>query len=233
MASGGEVRIPVYYSLVSRGSVVLCDYIVKNEGNLYSLSQEALSKAKNATTTITSGNQMAHVLREQKYLFLCVTPLVQEDQDISSVFAFLGKVKASFEAMGLKQRAESAPPYSLRTEFAFTLKTLMEETVYGDSRVRQMSGKADMIRRTLSENLRSIQERENKLDELSESSSLLMSGSAEFNRRSSELRRKTWCSYWRLRICIASVVIGIFLILLAIIAIAVGVTVANNNNKKS
>jgi hypothetical protein len=144
---------------------------------------------------------------------------------------FLGKVKSAFESMGLKQKAKSAGPYSLRTEFAFSLKTLMEESMYGDSRIRQMSGKADTVRQTLSENLRNLQERESKLDELSESASLLLSGSAEFNRRSLQLRRKTWCEYWRIRICIASVIIAVIVVILAAVGIAIGITVSNNSKK--
>lgn len=225
MAAASE-RVTVLYCLVARGKVILCDYILRSNSNLYSVAQDGLSRfheSDDIGPTIVAGDYELHVLRDQNFMFLCITEQTSTSQR-SSIFRMLQRVKQQFDQAGLRTRGQTAQDFALRQDFAHILKGLMEECSYGDSQVRALATKTHAVKDQMVQNIQNLQERGEKLDDVSESSQLLNRSAVEFKRSSSQLRRTMFWRHCRLRCIVATIVIVIVVVLLLAIAIPVAVT---------
>ena len=231
MAAAGDRRVTVLYCLVARGKVILCDYTLRNSKNLYSVAQDGLSRfheSDDPGSTIVAGDYELHVLRDQVFIFLGITEQTSTPQR-SAIFKMLNRVKQDFDQLGLRHRGQTAQDFALRQDFAHILKGLMEECTYGDSQVRALATKTHDVKDQMVENIQTMKERGDKLDELSESTQLLNRSSVEFKRSSSQLRRTMFWRNCRLRCIIATIIIVILVVLLLAIVIPVAVTQSAKN----
>ena len=227
MAAASErSRAVILYCFVARDQVILCDYILRSNSKLYSVAQDGLSQFQRSDDTSSSmavGEYEVHAVRDQDFTFLCITNLISVSQK-PSVFAMLSRVKQQFDQMGMRLRGHTCQAYELRQDFAHVLKGLMEECSYGDSRVRDLASKAHAVQNQMVQNIQQLQERGEKLDELSESTQLLNRSSIEFKRSSNQLQRKLFWRHCRLCCVVVTVIVVILVVILAAIAIAVAVT---------
>lgn len=231
MAAASEgSRAVILYSLVARDQVILCDYILRSNSKLYSVAQDGLRQFQRSDDTSSSmavGEYEVHALRDQDFTFLCITNLIGVSQK-PSVFAMLSRVKQQFDQMGMRLRGHTCQAYELRQDFAHVLKGLMEECSYGDSRVRDLASKAHTVQHQMVQNIQQLQERGERLDELSESTQLLNRSAIEFKRSSTQLQRKLFWRQCRLCCIVVTVIVVILVAILAAIAIAVAVTQTNH-----
>ena len=234
MAAASErSKVPILYCLVARSEVVLCDYILRSNSNLYSVAQDGLSqfqKSYSVGPTIVVGEYELHALRDQDFMFLCITNPISASQK-PSVFNMLNRVKQQFDQMELRPRGHVSQAYELRQDFAHVLKGLMEECTYGDSKVRDLATKTHAVKDQMVQNIQRMQERGERLDELSESTELLNRSAIEFKRGSSQLQRKLFWRHCRLCCILTTIIIVILVVLLAAIVIPVAVTQSSHSSK--
>ena len=234
MAAASErSKVPILYCLVARSEVVLCDYILRSNSNLYSVAQDGLSqfqKSYSIGPTIVVGEYELHALRDQDFMFLCITNPISASQK-PSVFNMLNRVKQQFDQMELRPRGHVSQAYELRQDFAHVLKGLMEECTYGDSKVQDLATKTHAVKDQMVQNIQRMQERGERLDELSESTELLNRSAIEFKRGSSQLQRKLFWRHCRLCCILTTIIIVILVVLLAAIVIPVAVTQSSHSSK--
>lgn len=232
MAAARErARVAILYCLVARDEVVLCDYILRSNSKLYSLAQDGLrqfQKRADISPTIAVEEYELHALKDQDFIFLCITNPISTSQK-PSVLGLLNRVKQQFDEMGMRPRGHDCQAYELRQDFAHVLKGLMEECSYGDSKVRDLASKTHAVKDQMVQNIQQMQERGERLDELTESTELLNRNAIEFKRGSSQLQRRLFWRQCRLRCIIATIIIAVLIALVAAIAIPVAVTQSNNH----
>ena len=115
--------MPIYYALLARRRVVLCDY-ADVSGNFESLSQAVLERLPATDTKISyeSGTYLFHCVVSQGLSFICVT---EATFDRNVAYAYLFELQRQLASARLEQRAAIAGPYALRRDFSGVVESLM------------------------------------------------------------------------------------------------------------
>lgn len=147
--------MPIYYALVARRKLVLCDH-ADVTGNFESVSQSILEQLTASDTQISyqSGRYLFHVVVEGGLTFLCVTEAVF---DRAIAFAFLRKLQSELVAARLSQRAEIAGPYGLKKEFEATLEQLLQEFSSSDH-LERLQSNVDEVQGIMTANIEKVWE---------------------------------------------------------------------------
>jgi len=207
--------MPVFYSVVARGTVVLCDYASRS-GNFERVTLSLLSNVPRYDTKISySADQyMVHVLVETPFTYLCIA---DEYFSKERAYQFLLEIKRRFCAGSIYQRAQNARAYELRREFSLVLKNEMD--YISSSRIAQLEGEVTEVKGIMTENIEKVLQRGEHLDILQERSSLLENTAGSFKFSSKKLRQKMWwknAKLWAICICIILVILIIIIVVIAV-----------------
>lgn len=216
-------EMPVFYSVVARGTVVLCDYASRS-GNFERVTLSLLSNVPRHNTKISySADQyMVHVLVEIPFTYLCIA---DEYFSKERAYQFLLEIKRRFCAGSIYQRAQNARAYELRREFSLVLKNEMD--YISSSRIAQLEGEVTEVKGIMTENIEKVLQRGEHLDILQERSSLLENSASVFKVQSTRLQRKMWWQNVKLWILL----LVIILVILTAIIIAIVVATRKNDQK--
>lgn len=131
--------MPLYYSLVARRKLVLCDHAAV-AGSFESLTQSVLEQLplSDMRTSYECGRYLVHVSVAGGLAFLCVT---ERRFERAMVFEFLSAVQRTLRERGLEQQAKLAGPYALRPQFSSTLAELMTRFSSGKDGVASLREK--------------------------------------------------------------------------------------------
>lgn len=208
--------MPVFYSVVARGTVVLCDYASRS-GNFERVTLSLLSNVPRYNTKISySADQyMVHVLVEIPFTYLCIA---DEFFSKERAYQFLLEIKRRFCAGSIYQRAQNARAYELRREFSLVLKNEMD--YISSSRIAQLEGEVTEVKGIMTENIEKVLQRGEHLDILQERSSLLENSAATFKVQSTRLKRKMW--WQNVKLWILLIVIILVILTVIIVAIVIG-----------
>ena len=115
--------MPIYYALLARRSVVLCDH-ADVSGNFESLAQAVLERLPTADTKISyeSGTYLFHCVVSDGLSFICVT---EATFDRNVAYGYLFELQRQLVSSRLESRAAIAGPYALRREFSSVLESFM------------------------------------------------------------------------------------------------------------
>lgn len=217
--------MPIYYSLVARGKIVLCDH-AEVSGNFESLCQSILQTKRQDGSRISynSGRYLFHVATIGQLTFVCVT---EETFDRYVAYTFLMKVAEELQEEGFQEKANVCGPYALRLEFSPRLAKLMINHSSND-RITQLSSQVKEVTDVMTRNIEQVVARGEALTDLEERSENLAHTSVEFRNSATKLRKKVMWKSVKLWV----VVIVVFLIILAIIIALVVLGALGKFNKK-
>lgn len=218
--------MPIFYSLLARGKIVLCDH-AEVSGNFESLCQSILQTKRQEGSRISysSGRYLFHVATIHQLTFVCVT---EETFDRNIAYTFLMKVAEELKEKGLQDKANVCGPYALRLEFSSWLAKLMIDHSSND-RITQLSSQVKEVTDVMTRNIEQVVARGEALTDLEERSENLAHTSVQFRNSATKLRKKV---FWK-SVKLWVVVIAVFLIVLAIIvAIVVVGAMGKFGNKK-
>ena len=201
----------MFYSVVARGTVVLCDYASRS-GNFERVTLSLLSNVPRYNTKISylADQYMVHVLVETPFTYLCIA---DEYFSKEKAYQFLLEIKRRFCAGSIYQRAQNARAYELRREFSLVLKNEMD--YISSSRIAQLEGEVTEVKGIMTENIEKVLQRGEHLDILQERSSLLENTAGTFQFSARRLKRKMWwknMKLWALLICILIVILIVIIV---------------------
>lgn len=210
-------------ALISRGEVVLCDYRGNFQGNFEFTCQQVLSQvlqsqsnASNQKFSFDHAKYTYHAYTSENLIYLCVADAMF-DKNIA--FDCLLELENQFASMGLKNRAESAGSYSLRTAFESRMATVLEKYSESDT-LGRMKSKVDDVTGIMKQNIDKVVERGDALGNLNERSDLLAHSSTEFRQSAAKLRKKLcWKNVKLWIILIVSIILVFVFIVIIILAV--------------
>lgn len=209
----------LYYALVARQRVVLCDYALK-QGSYESFALSALDRViadRVSRISYEDGNRVFHVLVSQGLTYMCAADLAF---DRSLAFGCLDELENRlYLSPGLKEKAEFVGPYALRRDFSEDMSQVLAQYAAGDT-LGKLQTNVTNVTGVLKGNLEKVVQRGDALHDLEDRSERLAQHSTDFRHSAVKLRRKEQCRRNKLCCMVGSVVF--IIVALIIIGIVLG-----------
>lgn len=219
----------IRYGLLSRGTTVLCDCKLV-EGNYESLCQSVLeyvcSDRSKTKYSYETDEHLVQVYSSQQLYYVCVTALVF---DRNVAFNCLFELERQLLAEGLKERAQVALPYTLRSNFSRIMGSTLSRYSSSDTLCR-LEDRVDEVTDIMRDNIRKVVDRGDTLNDLQDRSEALAFSSQDFRQSSIRLNRKLCLKNMKLWIILIAIVAFIFAIILVIIIIVLAAKGVFNKN---
>lgn len=179
--------MPLYYALVARGKIVLCDH-AEVSGNFEALCQSMLQTKREDGSKISyqEGRYLFHVSTVGLLTFICVSENTFERK---VAYTFLDRVSNELVKAGLQGTANVCTPYGIRLEFSSKLSELMKQYSATD-RVTALSTQVKEVQQVMTNNVERVVARGEALEDLEERSELLQHSTVTFRNNSTKLKRK-------------------------------------------
>lgn len=211
-----SAAMPIYYALLARRRVVLCDY-ADVSGNFESLSQAVLERLPTTDTKISyeSGTYLFHCVVSQGLSFICVT---EATFDRNVAYAYLFELQRQLASARLEQRAAIAGPYALRRDFSGVVESLMHRYSSSDH-LTSLQTQVDDVKGIMTENIEKVIRRGEALEDIQERSDSLLLSSAQFRTTATKLKRKMCfqsCKCWTVCIFIILVILAVVVTLIVL-----------------
>ena len=209
----------IFYALVARERVVLCDGSHGQVGHFEQSSQTVLDGLSPAITMISyeSSGHLYHIMVSNGLTYLCVS---DRDFDRQIAFDFLKELEGRFISVGLQQRANYARPYTLRQEFGRIMDSLLEKysTDY-DDQLNRLQHEVNDLEGIMVENIEQVVRKSDNLNDLDDRVALIGKNTGQFLH--SNERKKPFCGSHKMWM----IIIATVLVVLLLIAVAVVITV--------
>lgn len=211
----------IFYALVAREHVVLCDGSHGQVGHFEQSSQavlDGLSPAINMISYESSGH-LHHIMVSNGLTYLCVS---DRDFDRQIAFDFLKELERQFISVGLQQRANYARPYALRQEFGRIMDSLLKKYSTDhrhDDQLNRLQHKVSNLEGIMAENIEQVVCERDNLNDLNDRIALIGKNTRQFLH--SNERKKPFCGSRKMWM----IIIATVLVVLLLIAVAVVITV--------
>lgn len=221
-------NVGICYALVSRDDVILCDHSLSGS-NFESMCQAVLENVmmtrQNDKFSFDSGRYTCHAYRSGNIIYVCVTEAMF-DRNIA--FNCLFELERQLISAGLKDRAQTARPFALRSPFSATMATTLSRYSSSDA-LGRLESKVDDVTGIMRQNIDKVIHRGQTLDDLNERSDLLAHSSTGFRQNATKLRRKLCWKNVKMWVIL---IISLVILLTVIIVIIISVLAAQGKLKK-
>mmetsp|Transcript_4812 Transcript_4812/g.7286 ORF Transcript_4812/g.7286 Transcript_4812/m.7286 type:complete len:221 (+) Transcript_4812:23-685(+) len=186
--------MPILYSLISRGKIVLAEYTAKS-GNFPKITRILLGKIstnENCKMSYVYDKHIFHYMVDDGIIYLC---LADQKSKRRIPFAFLEDIKRKFKSQfGIN--AQSALAFSMNEDYAPVLKKQMEFYNMDQSpeKIEAIRVQIEATKGTMVENIEKVIERGDKVELLVDKTDRLNQQAFNFDRSSRQLQRTM---YWR------------------------------------
>ena len=213
----------IFYALVARERVILCDC---GQTGFEPLSQSvlewSLSQTVNMKTYAVLSRHVYHVMVSDGLRYLCVTDRVFDRQ---IAFGLLREMEHLLTSNGLREKAYYVGPYGLRYELGSKITPLLEQYSFHD-RMNHLQDKVSQVRGAMSENIDKVMHQGENLEDLTDRTALLSNSCSKF-RDNNHLGKKLANKHAKIGamiILIILLIIFMFLIVAAAILTALKLT---------
>lgn len=209
----------IYYALLARERVVLCDC---GQEGFEKSSQAVLENLKPEVNMISyeSNSYVFHVMLSGELRYVCVTDKVFDRQ---VAFAFLKELESQLISTGLQERAGYVGPYALRQEFGSMMNTQLRKYSSGDQ-LNHLQDRVSEVTGVMTDNIEKVMRRGEALEDLTDRSTLLAHSSTDFRHSSYKLRKKLFWKSVKMWVILIIVLVVILVVILAVILIALAAT---------
>jgi len=179
--------MPLLYSVVSRGTIILAKH-ASCPGNFVEVTEQILSKInvkENSKLTYSHSHYLFHYVCEDGLIYLCIS---EDDFERSRAFGFLNEIKRRFQTT-YGRRAQTALPYAMNSDFSMVLAAEMKAFSTDDNKVARMQTQVEDLKNIMVRNIDGLQQRGEKLELLIDRSENLEAGAVSFRTRSHQLER--------------------------------------------
>ncbi|NP_001037634.1 synaptobrevin [Bombyx mori] len=194
--------MPILFSIVARGTVVLAKYATC-QGNFTEGAEQILSKIPphDDKLTYSHGNYLFHYIAENKLVYFCIT---DDKFQRSRAFLFLNVIKRRFTT-AFADTAQTAIPYAMNSEFGRVLATEMKH--YSESRdldnISRVHGELDEF--IMVKNIDNMAMRGEKLELLVNKADNLATSSVSYRATSRTLQRSLFWKNIKMYVILVSI----------------------------
>lgn len=219
--------MPIRYSLVARGPVILCTQesgdsaaVSTNFANEAERIVRNVSTVENSKTTYTASDHFFHVVIENGTIFMCATDAQFRK---TRAFAFLEEIQSRFTGGSLTVRAVTARPMELQRDFGAVLASNMKKysADTGDN-ITRLQAQVEEVRGVMTQNIEKVLEREEKLGDLIEKTGDLEASANSFKKTARAAHKVMWWKNMKMKIILAVVIFVILAVIVVIILVSTG-----------
>lgn len=210
--------MPLIYSFVARGNVVLADF-TSYTGNFSTVALQALEKGAqgtNAKFTYSCDGHTFNYLSSSGYTFMVVA---DEQFGRQIPFAFLERVREEWQQKWA-DKGETAAAHALDKSFGPRLKHWMEYCEQHPeelSKVANVQKKVDEVKNIMVDNIEKVLERGEKIELLVDKTDNLRFQADKFHKTGRQLRSRMWWQNMKMKL----IIVGILILIAVIIFCAV------------
>ena len=208
--------MPVFYGLIARGSLVVCDHSLSGS-HLEGLATSILEQISpsDSRRIFSSGNYKLYALVSQGLTYVCIT---DSQYEAETAFDLLSAVQRALVDARLQQKALKAKPYELRGEFGQRLGH--ELSMYCGDNTAALQGKVAKVEHIMRQNVEKLTVRGDLVSDLQGRAEELALNSVEFNRTASKLRRKIMWKSVKLWVVVIIIILVIATVITVLIVLA-------------
>ncbi|GAB1604513.1 vesicle-associated membrane protein 7-like [Argonauta hians] len=207
--------MPLFYSVIARGSTVLARYAMC-KGNFSEVTDQILSRIppEDGKLTYSHVNYLFHYISEDHIIYLCITDDVFER---AKAFMFLNEIKKKFQVQ-YGQRARTALPYAMNSEFSRELSLQMRyfSDVKNTDKLEKVKNQVDELKEIIVRDIDQITDRNERLELLVDKANDLNVNSVSFKKSSVNLARSLWRKNVKICVLIFFVVVIILYVIVSI-----------------
>jgi len=198
--------MPLFYSVVTRGMVVLAKH-ANYQGNFGEILEGVLIQIglENRKQSLLHDRYLYHYICEDQIIYMCIT---DDEFQRSKAFFFLNEIKQRFQAI-YGHRAKNAIAYAMNSEFAPILASEMKRfsSPNESDALSKVHGELDELKDIMVRNIDNVALRGEKLELLVNKTENLCSQSMNFRVQSRTLQRSL---FWKnVKIYVLFVAIGL------------------------
>ncbi|XP_076237730.1 vesicle-associated membrane protein 7 [Calliopsis andreniformis] len=208
--------MPILYSVVSRGLVVLAKYAACS-GNFDEVTEKILAKIPphNDKLTYSQGPYMFHYICEDNIIYMCIT---DDDFQKSRAFLYLTEIKRRFMA-AYGPGVHTAVAYSMNTDFGRVLANEMK--YYSESNqdidlISKVHGELDELKDIMVKNIDNVAMRGERLELLVNKTENLTASSVTFRKTSRNLARSLFWKNVKIYVIIGVILIVVIYVIVSI-----------------
>jgi vesicle-associated membrane protein 7 len=207
--------MPIGYSLVSRGEVVLAEYNALS-GNASTVARKLLEKIANSDegrASYTQDDHVFHILRHEGLTLMCMADAALGRR---VPYAFLDDVCLRFERIYGAQ-AQTALPYAMNDEFGRILAEQMDyfSTNPNSDAITRVKGEMSEVRQVMVENIDKVLDRGERIALLVDKTNSLKDNTVMFKKHATVLKRALWYKNVKLIVLLGVVLLIVFYFILA------------------
>jgi len=213
--------MPILYTLIARGTVVLCEYVQPGlTGSFATVSRRILEKIPNsgAKMSYMYDHHIFNYIAEDGMIYLCMRDETSGSTRVA--FAYLEDIRNRFRAT-YGDRARTASEGQMTEDFSRIIETQMKYFSNSTSvdKISRVRSEIDEVRNVMVQGIEKVLERGEKAELLVNKAENLNNQSTSFKTYSSALKNAMWWKNIKLLVAI-----GVVLIIIAyfITAIACG-----------
>jgi vesicle-associated membrane protein 7 len=209
--------MPILYSLVARGTVVLAEFSAA-AGNASSIARRILEKFPEGGDTRASYSQerhIFHILRLGGIIYLC---MVNDAFGRRIPFAFLEEISTRFSKT-YGRVAQTALAYAMNDEFSRVLSQQMEyfSSNPNADTINRVRGEIAEVKSVMVENIDKVLERGEKIELLVDKTDALQGDAFRFKKQSRRLKQAMWLKNAKLTAVLTGVILLVLYIFVSLV----------------
>ncbi|XP_046360291.2 vesicle-associated membrane protein 722-like [Haliotis rufescens] len=216
--------MPIEYSCISRGTVVLCSRqngIGSFESTVDSILPN-ISTSTDGKNTYTSNDYAFHCLVDRGLIYMCAAA---PDFGKQQPYAYLAEIKKNFQSGPLAKQASTAESHDLDGDFGFVMSQQMEKYSKpgaGNTGTAKLQNQVDEVKGVMSQNIEKVLERGDRLDDLMDKTEELEASSASFQKTARRIQKKYWWKNTKMTLILIAVVLVIIIIIVVAVLASTG-----------
>jgi len=183
--------MPIIYSVVARGSVVLAEYSITS-GNFTTIATRILGKIplNDNKMSYVADRHIFHYIVEDGLTYLC---MADEEFGRRLPFAFLEDIKNRFKAT-YAERGKTALAYGMNADFSRVLQNQMD--YYSNNpnadRINRVRNEIDEVKTVMVQNIEKVLERGERIELLVDRTENLNQTAFQFKKKATQVKRRMW-----------------------------------------
>jgi len=200
--------MPIIYSLVARGTVVLAEH-TDSQGNFITVTQRILEKipSEDAMMSYIYDKYIFHYIVEGGLIYLC---MADESFGRRIPFSFLDNIKNRFIS-SYGDRGKTAVAYGMNADFSRVLQIQMNYFSKDPEadRMSKVRGEIDQVKSVMVANIEKVLERGERIELLVEKTETMQQKTFEFRKSSKQLKRAMWWKNFKITVILVIVILVI------------------------
>eukprot|EP01117_Protostelium_nocturnum_P006487 TRINITY_DN2338_c0_g1_i4.p1 TRINITY_DN2338_c0_g1~~TRINITY_DN2338_c0_g1_i4.p1 ORF type:complete len:222 (-),score=58.71 TRINITY_DN2338_c0_g1_i4:137-802(-) len=199
--------MPIIYSVVARGTVVLSEYS-SAAGNFAQVAKRILEKIPSSPDSKMSYVYERHIFHYCVYDQITYLCMADEAFGRRVPFAFLEEVRKRFKAT-YGERGLTAHAYSMNEDFSRSMSKLMD--YYSNDpeadKLNKLKAEVDEVKNVMVDNIDKVLARGERIELLVDKTENLNQNALKFKKSSTALKRAMWWKNVKLMLAIVAVVL--------------------------